>query len=108
MNKKLLWLALIVLAIPTFVFAQSAFIWLRQFKPKRKPNLVTRWKRRRAQQREAQEFYGYFQVVIRQLQADMEIGRRAMQRAGVWDENGDLTEKYRDFDSSWCCTLGSP
>ena len=28
----------------------------------------------------------------------MEIGTRLMQRAGVWDENGELTEKYRDLD----------
>lgn len=98
MNRKRLWLALIVLAIPTFVFAQSAFIYLRHKKFWGKFKLGARWKRYQAQQREDEVLRGYVQMVCTQIRADMEIGKRAMQRAGVWDENGDLTAKYRDLD----------
>ncbi len=100
MNKKLLWLALLVLAISAFIGAQKAFIYLRYKKLNKKYKLVHNWKRAHAQQRENEVFCDYIELVSQQIRADMEIGKSAMQRAGVWDENGELTAKYRDLASS--------
>ncbi|HEX8463826.1 MAG TPA: hypothetical protein VF627_04340 [Abditibacterium sp.] len=31
-----------------------------------------------------------------QIEADPSVGRRLMQQAGIWDENGQLMPRYRD------------
>ena len=95
MNKKRLWLALLVLAIPTFVLAQTAFVYFRYKVPRRKLRFAHNWKRARAQQRAEREFGEYFELACQQIRADMKIGERVFQRAGVLDENGELTPKYR-------------
>ena len=94
----MLWLALLALAIPTFVLAQTALIYFRYKVPRRKLRFAHNWKRARAQQRADQEFGEYFELVCKQIRADMEIGERVFQRAGVLDKNGELTTKYRALD----------
>ncbi len=98
MNKKWLWPALILLAPPTFVVAQTAFIYFRYKVPLQKFRFSHNWKRARAQRRAQQEFGEYFELACKQICADMKIGERVFQRAGVLDENGELTPKYRGLD----------
>lgn len=35
-------------------------------------------------------------VLQEQIEADPSVGVRLLQKAGIWDENGQPTEKYRD------------
>ena len=97
MNKNRFCATLLVLAPAILVLALDVFARQKRAS-KRRYSLAARWKYARAQRREARDFQGYLRVVRAQIQADMEIGKRAMQRAGVRDENGELTEKYREFD----------
>ena len=60
----------------------------------------TKWNRTPTPEQEAKEFHDYVQELRKQIKADPEIGKRLMQQAGIYDENGDLAEKYRDPEES--------
>ena len=60
----------------------------------------TKWNRTPTAEQEAKEFQDYVRELREQIKADPEVGKRLMQQAGIWDENGQPTEKYRDPEQS--------
>ena len=60
----------------------------------------TKWNRTPTPEQEAQEFHDYVQELRKKMKDDPEMGKTLMQQTGIWDENGSLTEKYRDPEES--------
>lgn len=60
----------------------------------------TRWDRRPNAAEEEKKHKEWFDDFMKKMEADPEIGRRLMRDAGIWDENNNLVEKYRDPEQS--------
>ncbi len=60
----------------------------------------TKWNRTPTAEQEAKEFHDYVQALLKKLETDPHAGDDLMQRAGIWDENCQPTEKYRDPNPS--------
>ncbi len=60
----------------------------------------TKWNIRPTPEQELEDFQNYARELRERIKADPEVGKRLMIDAGIWDENGKLTEKYRDPEQS--------
>ena len=60
----------------------------------------TKWNLRPTAEEEAKRHQEWFDDFMKKMEADPEIGRRLMIEAGIWDENGQPNEKYRDPEQS--------
>ena len=60
----------------------------------------TKWNIYPTAEEELKRHQEWFAEFEKKMDADPEIGRRLMIDAGIWDENGQPTEKYRAPEQS--------
>ena len=60
----------------------------------------TRWNMDAKKNEEYEAYRAFVRQLLEDLKTDPHAGDDLMQRAGIWDENCQLTEKYRDPDPS--------